>query len=321
VVKEVETVLAKQRSGQVVAVGRRAARLAARRNPHLEIIHPIQQGRIVDEDALVDFLQAIFQTQHEDQRDAPPFWLRWVLPISFPRITSYIPLAATRTDRQRWRSVCKRLGATRVQLPSRLQRAQQVFASDGSGEGVQWWLRLGYDETVLSQLTNNLSQYRIAVGMAGLEEAIQDYIRREHELEIGSDTLARIMQESVIIPATMTTDTSSIDTSIGTSPSRRLTIRGKHVLEAVPSSLTLSSEELQPVLETWLEQIQRALQPLRTRTKSADLKSTGPHPVQLALTGPGSTLVGMSTWLEQRYAVQVQRHPRSWAVRGAEEDE
>src|SRR6185436_8207875 len=147
--------------------------------------------------------------------------------------------------------------------------------------------------------------YSKSVRVAGnaMDEAIINYVKREHDLLIGERTAERIKMELG---------------SASVLPKRKeMEVKGRHMLEGKPITVTLNDNEVREALEDPIRQIIIAVRDALERTPpelSADICDRG-----IVLTGGGALLQNMDERLrrETGLPVQVAEDPLSSVVLGA----
>ena len=130
-----------------------------------------------------------------------------------------------------------------------------------------------------------------SVKVAGdtFNQAILNYVRKNHGLFIGED-----MAEKIKI---------QIGTAIEESNPRTMEVKGRNVITGLPKTVTLTSEEIRVALKDATSQIVETVHGILEKTPpelAADIVDRG-----IVLTGGGALLHGMDTLIEQRTGVST----------------
>jgi rod shape-determining protein MreB len=147
--------------------------------------------------------------------------------------------------------------------------------------------------------------YSKSVRVAGnaMDEAIINYVKREHDLLIGERTAERIKMElgsAALLPTR-----------------KEMEVKGRHMLEGKPITILLNDGEVREALEDPIRQIVQAVRDALERTPpelSADICDRG-----ICLSGGGALLQNMDERLrrETGLPVQIADEPLSSVVLGA----
>jgi rod shape-determining protein MreB len=136
-----------------------------------------------------------------------------------------------------------------------------------------------------------------------MDEAIAQYVKREHDLLIGERTAERIKME--------------LGSAAELSRRKEMEVKGRHVLEGKPVTITLNDHQIREALEDPIKQIVQAVRDALERTPpelSADICDHG-----IVLSGGGALLQNLDERLrsETGLPVQVAEDPLSSVVLGA----
>jgi rod shape-determining protein MreB len=147
--------------------------------------------------------------------------------------------------------------------------------------------------------------YAKSVRVAGnaMDEAITQWVRREHDLLIGERTAERIKIE--------------LGSAAPLFPPKQMEVKGRHVLEGKPTSVVLNDQEVRDALAEPVRLIVRAVRDALERIPpelSADVCDRG-----IVLSGGGALLQNLDERLrtETGLPVQVAEDPLSSVVLGA----
>jgi rod shape-determining protein MreB len=136
-----------------------------------------------------------------------------------------------------------------------------------------------------------------------MDEAITQFVRREHDLLIGERTAERIKIE--------------LGSAAALFPPRQMEVKGRHVLEGKPTTIILNDQEVREALAEPVRLIVRAVRDALERIPpelSADVCDRG-----IVLSGGGALLQNLDERLraETGLPVQIAEDPLSSVVLGA----
>jgi rod shape-determining protein MreB len=136
-----------------------------------------------------------------------------------------------------------------------------------------------------------------------MDEAISQYVKREHDLLIGERTAERIKME--------------LGSAAELPRRKEMEVKGRHMLEGKPVTVTINDHQVREALEDPIKQIVQAVRDALERTPpelSADICDHG-----IVLSGGGALLQNLDLRLRQETGlpVQVAEDPLSSVVLGA----
>jgi rod shape-determining protein MreB len=147
--------------------------------------------------------------------------------------------------------------------------------------------------------------YSRSVRVAGnaMDEAITQFVKREHDLLIGERTAERVKME--------------LGSAAPLPQRKEMEVKGRHMLEGKPITVVLHDSEVREALEDPIRQIVQAVRDALERTPpeiSADICDRG-----IVLSGGGALLQNLDERLrkETGLPVQVAEDPLSSVVLGA----
>jgi rod shape-determining protein MreB len=163
----------------------------------------------------------------------------------------------------------------------------------------------GTTEVAIISLNGIVHAQSALVGGDRFDEAIINYVRRNYNCLIGETTAERIKK--------------TIGQAYPSQEIREMQISGRHVIEGVPRSIVINSndvlEALQDSLNTMIESIRFALEQSPPEL-AADIEEKG-----IVLTGGGALLAGLDRLIseETRLPVYVAQDPLTCVARGGGE--
>lgn len=265
---------------KVKDIGFLASKIQGKTPYTIEVVHPVVNGLIYDDDAVAEFLSQIFQRLRFDKRN---------------RITSLIftaPSLSGRTNRKVLIELGKRLLAKEIFIEPQAKIA--AFATDLSsliapnatlvcdiGAGVTDIALLSMGEVVASDSTN----------IAGntFDEAIRRYMIQKQHLNIGIQTAKYIKMR--------------IGSIANVSENKLVEVKGRDTITSLPSSVIVSSGEIKNVLLPLANYIVLKITDVLSVVPpelAADISKNG-----LVLTGGSALLNGMADYLQSQLSIPV----------------
>jgi rod shape-determining protein MreB len=278
---------------RIEAVGAKARDMIGRTPKDLMAVRPLRNGVIADFEAaermLTDFIKRA--TRHSG-------WVR-------PRVVIGVPADITPVERRAVRDSTLRARASEVYLVD-----EPVAAAIGSGLPItepvgNMIVDIGGGTTDIAVISLAGIVYRKSVRVGGdeMDEAIMDYMKRQHGLLIGERTAEQIKID--IGSATPFEAPQSIE------------VRGRHLIDGLPKRITVDDAEvreaLAPTVNVIIQAIRDALERIPPEL-SADIYDHG-----VVLTGGGALLHNLPERLrtDTELPVQLAEEPLTSVVRGA----
>ncbi len=279
----------------ICAVGEEAKRMLGRTPGNIVAIRPIRDGVVANLTITEKMLQNFFQRLHKRILFKPA-----------PRVLACVPCGSTQVERRAIRECVKNAGASNVQLMTEAKAAAigaGIPISDPRGSMI---LDIGGGTTEIAVLSLNgiVHSDSIRVGGDKFDEAIVNYIRREHKLLIGDVTAEKIKEE--IGGAYIERDEETLEKEI----------RGRSLTEGIPRSIVLRSDEVLRALSEPLSNIVEAVKLALEKTPpelGADVAEKG-----LVLTGGGALLKNIDKLImkETGLPVIIAEEPLTCVARG-----
>ena len=268
---------------KVDAVGRAAKTMLGRSPDNLEVIRPIKDGVIADfqytEKMLQYFISKVLQGSH-----FVPF-------KPSPRVLVCVPCGATQVERRAIRESVEGAGASEVFLitePMAAAIGAGLPVSEAKGSMI---VDIGGGTTEVAIISLNGIVYSSSVRIGGnrFDQAIIDYVRNTKRYEIGESTAEQVKIE--------------IGSAYAEQEMHEKEVRGRSVVEGVPRSFTLNSNE---ILEALSDPIKGIVAAVRTALEksppelAADIAEHG-----MMLSGGGALLHNLDKLLREETGIPV----------------
>ena len=268
---------------KVDAVGRAAKTMLGRSPDNLEVIRPMKDGVIADfqytEKMLQYFISKVLQGSH-----FVPF-------KPSPRVLVCVPCGATQVERRAIRESVEGAGASEVFLitePMAAAIGAGLPVSEAKGSMI---VDIGGGTTEVAIISLNGIVYSSSVRIGGnrFDQAIIDYVRNTKRYEIGESTAEQVKIE--------------IGSAYAEQEMHEKEVRGRSVVEGVPRSFTLNSNE---ILEALSEPIKGIVAAVRTALEksppelAADIAEHG-----MMLSGGGALLHNLDKLLREETGIPV----------------
>ncbi len=264
VVNEPSIVAVNKHNGVIEAVGHEAKEMLGRTPGNITSIRPLRDGVIADFKVTEKMLNYFIHKAHN----------RRVL--VHPRIVIGVPSEITPVEKRAVQDSAYRAHASEVHLVE-----QSMMAAIGAGLPItepsgSMIVDIGGGTTDIAVISLSGIVYSRSVRVAGneMDEAITSYLKRKYNLLIGERTAEFIKMEIG--------SASPLDSPL------TMEVKGRHLLEGVPKTITLDDAEIREALSdcvgTVLNSIRMALE--RTPPElSADISDRG-----IVITGGGALL-------------------------------
>lgn len=268
---------------KVDAVGRAAKTMLGRSPDNLEVIRPMKDGVIADfqytEKMLQYFISKVLQGSH-----FVPF-------KPSPRVLVCVPCVATQVERRAIRESVEGAGASEVFLitePMAAAIGAGLPVSEAKGSMI---VDIGGGTTEVAIISLNGIVYSSSVRIGGnrFDQAIIDYVRNTKRYEIGESTAEQVKIE--------------IGSAYAEQEMHEKEVRGRSVVEGVPRSFTLNSNE---ILEALSDPIKGIVAAVRTALEksppelAADIAEHG-----MMLSGGGALLHNLDKLLREETGIPV----------------
>ena len=264
----------------IAAVGSEAKRMLGRTPGHIVTIRPMKDGVIADFNMTEQMLQAFIKKVHQS---------RFLRPS--PRVLICVPCGSTQVERRAIKESAEAAGARDVFLIE-----EPMAAAIGAGIPVHEArgsmvidIGGGTSEVAVISLNGIVYAQSVRIGGDKFDEAIINYVRRNHGTLIGESTAERIKVE--------------IGCAYRQSEVKEIDVSGRNLAEGVPRMITINSNEI-------LEALHEPLAGIVSATKAA-LEQTPPELCSdvaergIVLTGGGALLRDIDRLLAEETGLHV----------------
>ena len=293
VVNEPSIVAINKVNGRVEAVGKEAKEMLGRTPGNIVAIKPMKDGVIADFEVTEKMLTYFIKKAHNRN-----VWVR-------PRIVIGVPSEITQVEKRAVKDSAYRAKASEVHLVE-----EAMAAAIGAGMPItepsgNMIVDIGGGTTDIAVISLAGIVYSKAVRVAGneMDEAIIQYIKKTYNLLIGERTAEQIKME--------------IGSAFPLEERMTMEIKGRHLIEGVPKTITITDEEIREALAETVNVIVDAVRVALERTPpelSADIVDRG-----IVLTGGGSLLKNLDKRLREETGLPLAmaEDPLSSVVLGA----
>ncbi len=242
VVNEPSIVAINKLNGRVEAVGRDAKEMLGRTPGNIVAIKPMKDGVIADFEVTEKMLTYFIKKAHNRN-----VWVR-------PRIVIGVPSEITQVEKRAVKDSAYRAKASEVHLVE-----EAMAAAIGAGMPItepsgNMIVDIGGGTTDIAVISLAGIVYSKAVRVAGneMDEAIIQYIRKTYNLLIGERTAEQIKIE--------------IGSAYPLEERMTMEIKGRHLIEGVPKTITITDEEIREALTETVNVIVDAVRVALERT-------------------------------------------------------
>ena len=273
VVNEPSIVAINKLTGRVEAVGRDAKEMVGRTPGSIVAIKPMKDGVIADFEVTEKMLTYFIKKAHNRN-----IWVR-------PRIVIGVPSEITQVEKRAVKDSAYRAKASEVYLVE-----EAMAAAIGAGMPItepagNMIIDIGGGTTEIAVISLAGIVYSKSVRVAGnaMDEAIIHYCKKSLNLLIGERTAEQIKVE--------------IGSAFPLDEKLTMEIKGRHMIEGMPKTITITDEEIRVALAETVNVIVDAIRVALERTPpelSADIVDRG-----MVLTGGGSLLKNLDKRLRE----------------------
>ena len=278
---------------QVLAVGVEAKRMLGRTPGSIQAIRPMKDGVIADFTVTGEMLKYFIRKVHEKRLFQPS-----------PRIVICVPCGSTQVERRAIRESAIGAGAREVYLieePMAAAIGADLPIGEPTGSMV---LDIGGGTSEVGVISLGGLVYSTSLRIAGdkMDEAIISYVRRKYGLLIGEATAEKVKID--------------IGTAWHDGEIRQMEIKGRHIADGVPRSMTINSKEVLAALAESLAGIVTAIKGALEQTPpelAADIADKG-----LVVSGGGALLRDLDIMLREETGlpIVIAEDPLTCVVRG-----
>ncbi len=251
-------------TGRTEAVGREAKEMLGRTPGNIVAIRPMRDGVIADFEIAEKMLTYFIKRAHNRT-----VWVR-------PRIVIGVPSEITQVEKRAVKDSAYRAKASEVHLVEEAMAAAIGAGMPVTEPAANMIVDIGGGTTDIAVISLAGIVYSKAVRVAGneMDEAIIQYIKKTYNLLIGERTSEAIKMR--------------MGSACGLDGRITMEIKGRHLVEGVPKTITITDEEIREALADTVRVIVDAVRVALERTPpelSADIVDRG-----IVLTGGGSLL-------------------------------
>ena len=293
IVREPSIVAVNNVTNRVEAVGTEAKDMLGRTPGNIVAIRPMKDGVIADFEVTEKMLDHFIKKAH-----GRSLFVR-------PRIVISVPSGITQVEKRAVQDSALRAGASEVFIIE-----QAMAAAIGSGLPItepagNMIVDIGGGTTDIAVISLAGIVYSRSVRIASneMDESIIQYVKRKYNLLIGERTAEQIKIE--------------IGSAYPLEDRMTMEIKGRHLIEGVPKTITITDEEIREALAETVNVIVDAVRVALERTPpelSADIVDRG-----IVLTGGGSMLKNLDKRLREETGLPLAmaEDPLSSVVLGA----
>jgi rod shape-determining protein MreB len=266
---------------RVLAVGEDAKLMLGRTPESIQAIRPLRDGVIADFDVAEEMIKHFIRKVH--RRGG---WAK-------PKILVCVPHGATSVERRAIRESVIAAGARKAGLIS-----EPIAAAIGSGMPIadptgNMIVDIGGGTTEVAVLSLGDVVYAKSIRVGGdrMDEAIINYLRRQHNLLVGESTAEKIKME--IGTARMPDD----------GRGARMEVRGRDLLNGVPKEMEISQAQIAEALSETVQMIVEGVMQALEQTPpdlAADIVDRG-----VMLTGGGALLGDLDLALREQTGLAI----------------
>ena len=279
VLREPSVVAFDQMRRRVVAVGSEAKRMIGKTPGNIIAQRPLQEGVIADFDKTASMLHSFFSEVSAGGV------------LTRPTVMICIPYGVTEVERRAVEDATYEAGAKSVALVE-----EPIASAIGSGlkiSGARGSMIVdiggGTTEVAIISLRGIVVSRSIRTAGNKLDEAIVNYMKREHKVLIGDSTAEELKKQIGSVHPSMDRG--------------ELEIRGRTLNTGLPSVLNVTSAQIRAALREPVDEIIDSIRIALENTPpelSADIFDFG-----IMLSGGGALLGGMATLITERTGVRV----------------
>ena len=262
---------------KIIAVGYEAKAMVGRAHSGIETVRPLRDGVIADFNMTDGLLQGFINKINMNR-------------LARPRMVICVTSGVTEVERRAVRDSGERANAREVHLIEEPVAAAIGIGLDISKPIGNIIIDIGGGTTEIAVIALNGVVTKEAIRVAGdeMDEAIIQWFRNEHKLDIGSSTAENIKKS---VGSAMRVNAENI------------AVKGRDLVSGIPKTIEVSSDEIRQSLKDPINAIVEAVKRALERTPpelSADILDRG-----ILMTGGGSMLKGIDQLIRERTNVPV----------------
>ena len=265
--------------GKVKAVGKAAKEMLGRTPANIVAIRPMKDGVIADFEVTAAMIEYFIKRVHDRTR------------MVRPRVVIAVPSGITEVEKRAVRESAMMAGAREVYLieePMAAAIGAGLPVTEPSGNMIID-IGGGTTEVAVISLSGIVYSNSTRVGGDKMDEAIIQYVKRNHNLLIGERTAELIKIQ--------------IGTAYPTGEPQSMEVKGRDIVAGIPKTLEIKSEEVLDALAEPISAIVESVKAALERTPpelSADIVDKG-----IVLVGGGSLLRNLDILLRETTGLPV----------------
>lgn len=275
----------KETPSKVVAVGTEAKTMIGRTPGSITAERPLKNGVIADYEMTADMLRALIKKAQGNS------------PFNRARVMLCIPSGVTEVERRAVHDAARNAGARYVSLievPMAAAIGAGLPVSEPVGSMIAD-LGAGTSEVAVVSLGDIVASNSVRVGGDDMDEAIIAYIRRKHNLLIGTRTAEDIKIK--------------IGSAFPYDGEAAINIKGRNLIDGLPKNVEITSAEVREAVSDCVNQIVDMICAALEKTPpelASDILDNG-----ITLTGGGALLRGIDKLISQvaKMPVRVCKDP------------
>ncbi len=275
-----------------MGVGDEAYKMLGKTPGNIAAVRPLKDGVIADFEVTEKMLRYFLRKAHEGRS-----WVK-------PRVVIAVPSGITTVEQRAVINSAERAGARKVFLvdePMAAALGVDLPVTEAQGSMIVD-IGGGTTEVAILSLSGPVSVKSVKVAGDEMDEAIIDYLRMNHNLQVGPQTAEEIKK--------------NIGSASPMEQEKSLQIAGRDTLSLRPRKAVVTSEEIRDALREPLDAIGRAVLDCLEAAPpeiGSDLLETG-----IICVGGGALLPGLDKYLENATGLptRVDADPMTAVVRG-----
>lgn len=264
---------------KVVAVGTEAKNMLGKTPGNITAIRPMKDGVIADFEVTEEMLRRLIRKVHNRKT------------LVRPRIIICVPHGITEVEKRAVRESAESAGAREVYLIE-----EPMAAAIGAGMPITEAcgsmivdIGGGTTEVAIISLKGVVFSRSVRVGGDSMDEAIQNYVKRRHNMLIGERTAEQLKI--------------AIGTALPTQDNLSMEVKGRDLVQGVPKAVIVTQEEVREALVEPVNQIVEAVRIALEKTPpelASDIVDRG-----ITMTGGGAMLRNLDRLISHETGLPV----------------
>ncbi len=269
VLNEPSVIAIKEKTKQVIAVGKEAKAMVGKESRNVKVIRPVLDGVIADYDVTEQMLRQFLQKVYKNRG-----FIR-------PKVVVCIPCGVTEVEKRAVKDVTIQAGAREaviIEEPMAAAIGAGILTMESEGNLVID-IGGGTTEVALISLGGIVVSESVRVAGDAMDSAISNALKLDFNLAIGDSTAEMIKMKIGSAIEDEEFDKKTLD------------VRGRDLVSGLPKTITISAKKVRKILEPVVDQIIEAIRNTLEKTPpelASDLMRRG-----LLLTGGGALLYGL----------------------------